>query len=81
MILMLCHARSTWWDAHGLACLPRTYPSHLLELLKFCCMEDTNPEAFWLLNRMSLTFAEVPVCLALKLVEVQETWYYSRKSC
>lgn len=55
--------------------------SHLLRLLKLCCMEDTNPEAFWLLSRMSPTLAEVPVCLALKLYEVQEAWYYSRKSC
>lgn len=54
--------------------------SHLLGLLKFCCVEDTNPEAFWLLNRTRLTLAGVPVCLGLEFYEVQEAWYYSRKS-
>lgn len=55
--------------------------SRSLGLLKFCCMEDTNQETFWLLNRRNVTLAGVPVCLALKLCEVQEAWYYSRKSC
>lgn len=65
----------------GLSTQDFYHHSHLLGLLKFCYMEDTNPEVFWLLNRMSLTLAGCLFAWLSKLYEVQEAWYYSRKSC
>lgn len=74
-------------EAHGGMLMGQPVHPGLLQSFSLTGVADIllhggcKPRSILAAQQNELDPCRVPVCLALKLYEVQEAWYYSRKSC